>query len=80
MSPSSFLRTGRNAKQSIAASSSGGCSERRYLRRRLQLSCGECRRKKVIMVLLTVGDRAFFTDESFGCSCCATGTCLARDV
>lgn len=68
MSPTSDIRTGGNAKQSIAANSNGVTNGRLNRRRRLQLSCGECREKKVTMLSLSFEDRAVFTDELSECS------------
>ena len=80
MSPNSHTKTGGKAKQSNATSSNGSTNEKRNRRRRLQLSCGECREKKVTMLSLTFGDRAMFIDETSKCSYRATGICLARGV
>lgn len=55
--PNSHLKTGSNAKQSIATSSNLGTNERPNRKRRLQLSCGECREKKVTTLPLAFENR-----------------------
>ncbi|KAE8443050.1 hypothetical protein EG329_002444 [Mollisiaceae sp. DMI_Dod_QoI] len=47
MLPSSSIQISEDAEQSMTASSGGATSERQRRKRRLQLSCGECRKKKM---------------------------------